>query len=255
VAQPRRQTLGPGSDPVPIRKRAALQPAPTIELGVRTYKNAIYDALAEMIAELELQPGARLVEADLAARFRVSKTPVREVLLLLEADGLVALEPYVGARVTWLSVDQWEELLFIFDALEQPALTRVAERITAREIASVQRLVDRLCRHRADHNSRAYAATMWEVHGKLFAPTGYARLVRTILREGRSIGRRYQRVFVHGFDDAWDLELEVIQGRVDGIARRDPMAAGTVVADGHAQLVRLARQHASDPSVSPFLGP
>ena len=50
--------------------------------------------------------------------------------LQLEGNGLIELEPYVGARVSWLSVDDWEELQFIFDALEQPALAIVAERIT-----------------------------------------------------------------------------------------------------------------------------
>ena len=75
-----------------------------------------------MIAELELPPGTRLVEADLVSRFNVSKTPIREALQQLEGNGLIELEPYVGARVSWLSVDDWEELEFIFDALEQPAL-------------------------------------------------------------------------------------------------------------------------------------
>ena len=51
-----------------------------------------------MIAELELPPGSRLVEADLVARFNVSKTPIREAFLQLESNGLIELEPYVGAR-------------------------------------------------------------------------------------------------------------------------------------------------------------
>ena len=111
---------------------------PRIRLpGVKTYKGAIYDALVEMIAELELPPGTRLVEADLVSRFNVSKTPIREAFLQLEGNGLIELEPYVGARVSWLSVDDWEELQFIFDALEQPALAIVAERITAPEIRVV----------------------------------------------------------------------------------------------------------------------
>ena len=104
-----------------------------ISLGLRTYKAAIYDTLTRMISELELLPGTRLVEADLAERFQMSKTPIREALLLLEADGLVKLEPYQGATVTWLSLDEYEELLFIQDALEQPSLARVAERMLRRE--------------------------------------------------------------------------------------------------------------------------
>ena len=211
----------------PVRVAAA-----GITLGLKTYKGAVFDALSTMIAELELKPGERLVEADLAARFNVSKTPIREAFLLLEADGLVELAPYIGARVTWLSIASWEEQLFIFDALEQPALPRVAERISAAEIAKARRQVARLRRHRRESDSLRYKQTMWEIHRTLFASTGFPRLLQMILDEGRSNGRRYQRVFIHQFADSWDIELEAIAGRVEGIARRDPEAAADIVADG-----------------------
>jgi DNA-binding GntR family transcriptional regulator len=224
-------------------------------LGVKTYKGAIYDALAEMIAELEMPPGSRLVEAELVTRFNVSKTPIREAFLQLEANGLIQLEPYIGARVTWMSVDDWVELLFIFDALEQPALALVAERITEAEIRSVKRVIAKLRRLRAAHDSRGYAAALWEMHRRLFAPTHYPRLLRMIVSEGRSVGRRYQVVFVHTFEDTWDLELETIAARVDALARRDPVAAANAVAEGHAELIRLARAHATDPRITGYLRP
>lgn len=256
MAQPRRQRLEVESALVAVRKRTTTEPASPsarlVDLGRRTYKGAIYDALASMIAELELPPGTRLVEADLVARLNVSKTPIREAFLLLEADGLVELSPYIGARVTWMSIDAWEEMLFIFDALEQPALARVAERIMTREIKAIQRLTVRLRRLRRERNSAAYAKTMWEIHRRLLAATGYPRLVSMLLNEGRRIGRRYQLAFVHGFDDAWDQELEVVVGRVDGIARRDPAGAATVVSAGHARLISLTRQRADDPRIAPY---
>jgi DNA-binding GntR family transcriptional regulator len=53
-----------------------------LPLNLRTYQTAVFDHLAEMISELELLPGERLIEADLAEAFGVSKTPIREALLL-----------------------------------------------------------------------------------------------------------------------------------------------------------------------------
>ena len=261
MAQPRRQTVEADLAPVAVRTRPKAAPKATpkpasprqIELGLRTYKGAIYDALSSMIAELELPPGTRLVESDLVARFNVSKTPIREAFLLLEADGLVELAPYIGARVTWMSIDAWEEMLFIFDALEQPALARVAERISAAEIKSIQRLTTKFRRFRAERNSTAYARTMWEIHHRLLAATGYPRLERMLLNEGRRIGRRYQRVFVHTFDDAWDLEMATVLGRLDGIARRDPVGATEVVTTGHGRLIAMTREHADDPRIAPYL--
>jgi DNA-binding GntR family transcriptional regulator len=233
--------------PIPENAKAA------IPLGLKTYKGAVYDVLSTMIAELELRPGERLVEAELAARFQVSKTPIREAFLLLEADGLVELSPYVGARVTWMSVDNWEEQLFIFDALEQPALPRVAERITRTELTHARRLVTRMRRYRADRDGHRYRVTLWEVHRTLFASTGFPRLLQMILDAGRSNARRYQRVFIHQFDDAWDIELELIAGRVEGIARHEPAAAAEIVAEGHRRLIELARMRTDDPRVAPFL--
>jgi DNA-binding GntR family transcriptional regulator len=264
MAQPRRQPGDADIAPTPIRKRAPARPRPAaaapkpapkrqIDLGVRTYKGAIYDALSSMIAELELPPGARLVEADLVQRFNVSKTPIREAFLLLEGDGLVELVPYVGARVTWMSLDTWEESQFIFDALEQPALARISERITPRDIKALHRLSSRLRKLRRERNSAAYAKTMWEIHQRLFAPTGYPRLLSLLLNEGRRIGRRYQRAFIHEFDDLWDLEMEVVLGRLDGVVRGDPAGAAALVAEGHGRLLALLRARADDPRIAPYL--
>ena len=106
-------------------------------LDLRTYKLAVYDALMEMIVSLELPPGERLVESDLAGRLGVSKTPVREALALLEADGLVESTPYRGASVRWLSMNESEEQGYLVDALEMPAYPMVIERISKQDLAAV----------------------------------------------------------------------------------------------------------------------
>src|SRR5690242_10506181 len=97
-------------------------------VGARTYKSAVYETLYELIQHLELPPGERLVEADLSTRFRVSKTPIREALLMLAKDGLVEVVPHVGATVSWLTLEDYEQNLFILDAIELPALRLVADR-------------------------------------------------------------------------------------------------------------------------------
>ena len=70
------------------------------DLPVTTYKRAAYEAIRDMIVELEIPPGARLVESDLASRLRVSKTPIREAIALLETDSLVSIAPYRGGSRT-----------------------------------------------------------------------------------------------------------------------------------------------------------
>ena len=65
----------------------------------------------------------RLVEADLAMRFGVSKTPSAR-RLTLEADGLVVLRPHRGAEVSRLTAEEWSDLIFLRDALEVERSTR-----------------------------------------------------------------------------------------------------------------------------------
>jgi DNA-binding GntR family transcriptional regulator len=90
-------------------------------LSVSTYKRASYLAIRDTLVELEIPPGTRLVENDLALRLNVSKTPIREAITLLEADGLVDIAPYRGATVRWLSTSEMEEQRFLIDAIELPA--------------------------------------------------------------------------------------------------------------------------------------
>src|SRR5260370_23001379 len=109
-----------------------------------------------MVVELESLPGARLVENDLAARVNVSKTPIREAIALLEADGLVDIAPYRGATVKWLSTLEMEEQRFLIDAIELPAFPLVVERISKQPLAELGPVVRQMNRARARTDGPAF---------------------------------------------------------------------------------------------------
>jgi DNA-binding GntR family transcriptional regulator len=228
---------------------------PRVALDLRTRQAAIYDTLTSMIGELELAPGVRLVEADLAARFQMSKTPIREALLLLQSDGLVKLEPYQGATVTWLSMEEYEELIYIQDSLEQPALPRIAERITRRDLNEFALLVKRLERRRKDHDSRGFFEDSALIHERLLGLAGSIRLVHVVMSLITHPTRRYERVFMHQFDDAWDIEMEIIRNRLDGIRAGDPAAAAASVREGRKAMLALIRSRLDHPGIAPYLAP
>lgn len=224
-------------------------------LDLRTRQAAIYDTLTRMIGELEFAPGVRLVEADLAAHFQMSKTPIREALLLLQADGLVKLEPYQGATVTWLSIDEYEELIYIQDSLEQPALPRIAERMTRRDSDDLARLVKRLERRREHHDSYGFFEESAMFHERLLGLAGSARLVRLVMSLITHPTRRYERVFMHQFDDAWDIELGIIRNRLEGLRAGDPAAAAASVSEGRQAMLDLVRSRLDHPGIAPYLAP
>lgn len=76
------------------------------------------EALAELIFSGDFEPGARLDEQQLAQRFAVSRTPVREALRLLATSGLIDIRPRRGAFVTEVSPSELEELFVAMGELE-----------------------------------------------------------------------------------------------------------------------------------------
>jgi DNA-binding GntR family transcriptional regulator len=120
-----------------MRLRALLQ-----EQGdAGTTAEAVYQALRHGIVHGSLAPGERLRSDALANEMRVSRTPVREALRKLEAEGLVA---HSGARlvVRAFSEQDLTELFYVREALEGMAARLAAENATPSEIAQIRELLE-----------------------------------------------------------------------------------------------------------------
>lgn len=102
-----------------------------------------YERLLRAIEEGELAPGSRLREAELAERFQISRTPVREALGRLEAQGLVAHEPHRGASVAQLDYGQVSELYDMREVLEGTAARLAAIHASAVETEILDEMVAR----------------------------------------------------------------------------------------------------------------
>lgn len=86
----------------------------------------IYSHLRSLIIVNTLQPGMRLSENDLAARFEVSRQPVREALTHLEHDGLLEIKPQRGSFIRKISVPNLEGICFVRCAIESQAILESA---------------------------------------------------------------------------------------------------------------------------------
>jgi DNA-binding GntR family transcriptional regulator len=89
-------------------------------------RNSVYDALKADIIACRLLPGTELREPELVARYAASRSPVRDALLRLEADGLVTIVPRQFSRVTPISVRDAEDLLRLRRLLEPEAAAEAA---------------------------------------------------------------------------------------------------------------------------------
>ncbi len=97
----------------------------------------VYVALREMIMNLELPPGTRLKDVDLAKRLGVSNTPVREAIRWLAADSLVKTSPRRGTFVCRLTSEDYRKLSEIRESLEVLAVQRTAERASDQALKEI----------------------------------------------------------------------------------------------------------------------
>lgn len=221
-------------------------------LELPTYKRAVYERLSDMIGSFELAPGTRLVETDLAGRLGVSKTPVREAIALLEADGLVETFPYRGAIVRWLSVNEMLEQGYLLDALEMPAYPIVVQRITEPELEGIGQIATQLRRARRVKDERRFTDLALAIHARLFACTGFPRLQQLIGHVLGPVGLRYDRLLTYRFDDAWDTLTDLAVERVEAVRQRDAELAVAVVRARRSQLQEMALEHVRRPEIARY---
>lgn len=206
--------------PVPERKRGH---------GARL----VYDVLRDEILDLTLPPGSPIDEVQLAERFAMSRTPIREALVRLAGDGLVTTLPN---RSTVVSSIDFLNLHPFFDAIT--LMYRVTTRLAARnrrpaDLAAIRARQAEFARAVAAQDALAMIATNRELHAAI-AEAGrnpyYAALCCRLLDEGRRILRLYYSSFQDRLPQRYVEEHEAMIAAIE--------AQDAELAD------RLARAHA-----------
>jgi DNA-binding GntR family transcriptional regulator len=95
------------------------------EIDGRLLRERVYEELRHDILTCELMPGTEIREAELAARFEVSKSPVRDALISLEREGLVITIPRQGYRVAPVSISDMLDMFHLRAALERASMERI----------------------------------------------------------------------------------------------------------------------------------
>ena len=150
----------------------------------------VYRRLLDEIAEGLLLPGARLREVELAERLGHSRTPVREAIRLLEADGLVLHLPRLGATIRSLDYTEVMELYEMRAVLEGTAARLAARMAGAAELAELAR-INALFHAAADDTTaralnHAFHALLLEASRNRFVQRAMRGLQKTLLLLGPS---------------------------------------------------------------------
>ena len=132
---------------------------------------ALYAQVAERlrlrIYAHELLPGTWIDEQALAGEYGISRTPMREALKVLAAEGLVELRPRRGCYVTELSERDLDDMFPVIAMLEGRAAYEAAQKADAADLSQLRALHERLEQHAAAANTDAFFETNQEFHATI----------------------------------------------------------------------------------------
>lgn len=212
-------------------------------------QRAAYQALRDRIGAGSLPPGAWLREAALAESLGMSRTPVREALRALAAEGVVEVVRHRGARVTPWTAEDIDEVYRLRALLEGYGARLAARAASPEDVGRLARLADAfeesLRAARPGGSFDAAVACNNDFHRAVLEASGSSRL-GALLGVISSVPL-VQQAFQHYTDD--DRRRSVLQHRdvVTAIQRRDEDLAETAMRT-HILAARYSAAHVADES-------
>lgn len=202
----------------------------------------VYEELRRAIVEGRIRPNERLIEAELAERMSVSRTPIRESIQRLAADGLLVQSRRRGWVVREHSAQEIQEIYEVRAALEGYAARLAAERATDDMLSNITAIHSDYIRE-LEHSTREHMVRHNdEFHDAIIAAAGNTRLAENIKRSREN----YVIHRISGFMNDEDVRSSLAghQELIDALLARDPdkaeLVARTNVLNGLAKtLARL----------------
>jgi DNA-binding GntR family transcriptional regulator len=206
----------------PIRARGGVAAVNRLVL-----HEAVADQLRDLITEGVLAPGAHLNERVLCGELQVSRTPLREALRTLAAEGMVELLPNRGAMVAALSRRDVEHAFELMGALEGLAGELAAQRATPAEVDEIRALHFEMLAAHARRDLPAYYRFNRDIHRRIAACARNPVLDETHERLNARLQALRFRSNLNR--DKWDTAVEEHDRMVDALADRDGARLGAVL--------------------------
>jgi DNA-binding GntR family transcriptional regulator len=206
-------------------------------------KTVIDDCVSQLRADImngTLRPGQKLIEADLCDQMVISRPSLREALRVLEADKLIELVPNRGPSVARLGEREIEEIHDVWSLLTGEGVYRFAEVASAKDIATLNRMVARLkLASRLDNHLEMLASTN-AIFNTILTKCGNDLLVEMVYSLVSRINfLRAQSLL----DQEWrQLCIEEIVEMIAAIRSNKPTAARQAVRNHISSACKTAKQ-------------
>ncbi len=184
--------------------------------------------LRQMLVENRIQPGAKLNERELSEVLQVSRTPLREAIKMLAAEGLVELLPNRGAIAVELSETDILNTFEVMSGLEAQSGALAAERITDTELAEIKAMHYEMLAAWTRRDLPTYYRLNAAIHRAINAAAKNPVLTATY----NQVNARLQALRFRSNQDGekWKAAVKEHEQMIDALTRRDAGAMRAVLA-------------------------
>jgi DNA-binding GntR family transcriptional regulator len=187
----------------------------------------VVSRLRHMLVEGEIPPGMRVPERALCETFGISRTPLREALKVLAAEGQVVLLPNRGARAAKLNAKDVRDLFEVCEGLEAIAGELACKRISDAELQELSRLHDEMRQHYERGDLAPYYRCNRAIHETIVRASDNAVLVQ--LYDSVTARIRGARYVVPMPPDHWALAMREHEAIMNALVRRDGVALAHIL--------------------------
>lgn len=187
----------------------------------------LLEDLREVFVRGEVPPGHKVPEAALCERFGVSRTPLREALKVLAAEGQVELLPNRGARVRELSLEEVEGLFSVAGALEALAGEQACQRISPEELEALSALHAQMRQAYEQRDIAPYYLLNRQIHEAIVQATR-----NPVLQAQYSVLNariRRTRFASPMTSEIWARAMAEHEGMLNALQRRDSAAMASIL--------------------------
>jgi DNA-binding GntR family transcriptional regulator len=183
--------------------------------------------LRELIVRGELRPLERLGERELCERFEISRTPLREALKVLAAEGLVELLPHRGARVAGVTADDVQHMFEVMASLEALSGELAATRITDEELAEIDALHAAMLQAYHERDLPRYFANNQAIHEAIIL-AGRNPVLRDVY-QGLNGRMRRARYAANMSEERWLAAVQEHEAMLAALHAHDAPTLGAIL--------------------------
>ena len=188
----------------------------------------VYEELRSLIVGMKMPPGSPVREKEIALRFGVSRTPVREALLRLADEGLLEVFPQSGTFVARIPFDELPEAIMLRKVLEMEGVRQATGRLTKSAQLGLASIIEQQREAAAAGEREQFHCADEAFHARIAAISGYPGIWKLVLQVKTQVDRFRQLTLL--MPQRMFVVIEDHQRILDRMSEGDPERAAAAMA-------------------------